>query len=177
MQTIIWLTVVGIILWLIYWVIVRPTVLDCIQDEFERLKAQVDMAIVRRLPKEQQDVADFLSEALESPEFVRWISFSHIFFLLRFNKEQMKQIRALSEKEKRLLETAPEWMREVKNEASWLAVKATLLNSPTWWIPIMGVLFCAQFSIQIANLWNDAASAAEKMRVPPSSHSGCKLPA
>jgi hypothetical protein len=149
------------LLWLIYWAIVRQSILDAVEDDLAHLRNRVEWFIIDGAPESQSKSAQILVSEIDCDGFIRWLSFSQIAVDLICNR---KRIKIDAAKEKRIFEASPQWIREARNINTALTLKAALANSPTWWIPLPAILLGAMFSWQISDWWNDVESSASKLR-------------
>jgi len=147
------------VLWLCFWVLVRPVILDSVESDFSKLRSEIDWAIIEGLPSAQSQSSQKLADDLADPEAVRWISVGPILWANIFKRNEIK---LLSAKEREIFESAPSWIRQCKMMEKYLTIKAALLNSPAWWIPLPAILFSTLLSKKVADWWNDAESAASK---------------
>jgi hypothetical protein len=150
------------VLWLTYWVIVRPIILDSVQDEYRRMRTELDWFIIDGLPSSQSLPAQELSNRLAYSKAIRWISFSQAFIASIFKRSELQ---AAAAKEREIFESSPSWIRDMKERDGDLTVKAALANSPLWWFPISVWLVAAVFSRQLAGWWYETKIAAKELRV------------
>lgn len=143
--------------WLVYWVMVRPLILDSVEDEISRMTFQLKWSFIRDEPGAQSEAAQRLLKNLKMSKIVRYISFSQAVF---FNLQRRSEIKAVAAKERATFENAPSWIRDGWQRHNMLAVKAALANSPTWWLPLSLLLLASVFSRQAEQWWNEARTAA-----------------
>jgi hypothetical protein len=103
------------------------------------MKTQVEWAIIDGLPESQSRAAQRLLNDLEHYHAVRWVSVGNAVYV-RFFKAS--EVRATSVLENEIFAESPQWIREFRKMDTRLAIKAALINSPTWWIPLAIVLLC-----------------------------------
>ena len=145
------------VLWVIYWAIVRPCLLAVVEDDLDCLRATVDWAIIEGKDGSDSEAAYALDSALSEKHPLNHISFSQLLFSSYVNRHEMKAFR---EKQRRIFANSPEWIREARFRHGWIAVRATLLNSPAWWLFIPLMLFATHLSIKAFNWWNDVQNNA-----------------
>jgi len=148
-------------LWLCYWSLIRPVVLDSVEDEVVRMKANLDWAIINGEIGSQSEAAKILEGDLEFPSSIRWISLG---IAVRNNLSNRAEIAAINAKEQKIFECSPPWIREMWERKTVVSVKAALANSPAWWIPLSMILLVCFFSRQVQNRWNDIERATSKAR-------------
>ena len=147
------------LLWLCYWVLVRPVILDGVQVEQAELRSAVDWAIIEGLPDAQSKPAQQLVIDLENTRSARLLSLGVVIFVV-FRHRSM--VRAITAKEKDAFDNSPVWIREIRQRKAQLSIKAVLANSPTWWLPLAVLSVAAVFSKRIADWLTDAQTAASK---------------
>lgn len=162
MQIIVVIFLFFTVLWLTYWALVRPIVLDSVQDEYRRMRAALDWSIIEGLPNAQSLPAKELEKVLADSDSIRWISLSQAFVAAILKRQEVK---ALELKEREVFESSPTWIRDMRERDIELTVKAALANSPSWWIPISVLLVAAIFSKQVANRWAEMKIAAKELRI------------
>jgi hypothetical protein len=158
------------ILWLCYWVLVRPVILDAVQIELAELRSAVDWAIIEGLSEEglseeglseaQSKPAQQLAADLKQFQSARMISLSVVIFVVLRHRAMVKAITA---KDKATFENSPVWIREIRQKKAQLNIKAALANSPIWWIPLAALSVAAVFSKRIADWLTDTQTAASKL--------------
>jgi hypothetical protein len=161
MQTVLIAFLASTVLWLTYWVLVRPIILDSVQDEYRRMRSALDWSIINGLPNSQSLQAQELADDLARSNIVRWNSLGQALWF-RFSKRA--ETKAAMEKEREIFESCPLWIRSMKERDEELTVKAALANSPLWWIPLAAVLFIALFSKGVAAWWLETKIAAKELR-------------
>jgi hypothetical protein len=149
------------VLWLCYWTLVRPVILDSVEDELVRMKANLDWAVINGEIGSQSEAAKILESDLEFPSSIRWISLG---IALKNNWSSRAEIAAINAKEQKIFECSPLWIREMWERQTVVSVKAALANSPTWWIPLSMILLGCFFSRQVQDWWNDIERATSKAR-------------
>ena len=149
------------LLWLMYWTMVRPVILDGVEYELQALKTRVDWSILEGLPDAESRPASELAQELRDSISIRHISLGLILCVLIRHRPQMK---AKLSKEREVFHECPAWIREIRNRNLELSTKAALVNSPLWWIPISFLLLMAYFSMKISNWWTDAQITASLVR-------------
>jgi len=142
--------------WLTYWVMVRPLILDSVEDELRRMKFSVEWAFIQDEPAAQSEAALRLLNNLKIGRFVRFFSFGQAVILNYYHRSE---IRALRAKERATFESAPLWIREAWQRHKIISLKAALANSPTWWIPLAVLLLASIFSKQAEEWWNETGTA------------------
>jgi len=150
------------VLWLCYWSLVRPVILDSVENELVRMKASLDWAIINGEIGSQSEAAKILEGDLEFPSSIRWISLG---IAMKNNMSNRVEIAAINAKEQKIFECSPPWIREMWERQTVVSVKAALANSPAWWIPLSIILLVCFFSRQVENWWNDIERATSKARV------------
>jgi hypothetical protein len=162
MNVIIVVFVVLTVLWLSYWSLVRPVILDSVEDELIRMKARLDWAIIDGEIGSQSEAAKILEADLEFPSSIRWISLG---IAIKNNLSNRVEIAAINAKEQKIFECSPPWIREMWERQTVVSVKAALANSPAWWLPLSMILLVCFFSRQVESWWNDIERATSKARV------------
>jgi hypothetical protein len=142
--------------WLTYWVMVRPLILDSVEDEISRMKFSVEWAFIQDEPAARSEAALKLLNNLQMGRVVRLFSFGQAVVL---NYCHRSEIRTLVAKERATFEASPLWIREAWQRHRVLAVKAALANSPAWWIPLAMLLLASVFSRQAEEWWNETGTA------------------
>jgi hypothetical protein len=150
------------VLWLTYWVIVRPIILDSVQREYRSMRSELDWSIINGLPSSQSLPAQELSASLAYSDLIRWNSLSQAFWT-HFTKRA--EIKAAMIKEFEIFQSSPQWIRAMKERDEELTMKACLANSPLWWFPIAVLLIGAVFSQSVAIWWSETKIAAKELRV------------
>lgn len=143
--------------WLTYWIMVRPVILDSVEDELVRMKFSVQWSFIQDEPGAHSEAAQRLLNKLKVGKIIRFISFSHVVVLYANHRSE---IRALAAKERASFESAPLWIRDHWQRHRTLSVKAALANSPTWWIPLSALLLARVFSKQAEEWWEGTETAA-----------------
>jgi hypothetical protein len=149
------------VMWLIYWVLVRPIILDSVQNEYRRMRSELDWSIIHGLPSSQSLPAKELAADLAYSDLIRWNSLGQA-FLAHFTKRA--EIKAAMAKECEIFQSSPSWIRAMKERDEELTVKASLANSPLWWFPIAVMLVVAVFSRRVALWWLETKIAAKELR-------------
>ena len=148
------------IAWLCYWVMVRPIILDSVEDETSRMRSSLEWAMIEGQPHADSEAAQKLLKNLECGRFVRFISFGQVAAVRFFNRSE---IRALIVKEREVFDSSPIWIRELWQRHARISTKAVLANSPAWW-PILAVaLLAGLFSKKIENWWAETEAATNKL--------------
>jgi hypothetical protein len=150
------------LLWLVYWVMIRPIILDSVREEYRRLRTQLDWAIIEGLPNAESLPAKELEKAFARSDSVRWVSLSPAFFMSISRRQETK---ALEVKEREIFESSPKWIRDMRERDLELTIKAALANSPLWWFPLSAILVVAVFSKEVSNRWAEMKIAANEIRV------------
>ena len=158
---------VGTVFWLSYWALIRPVLLDCIELELASIRSTVEWAIIDGLPDSQSEAAQRLADGLKRAACARYISFSAAIAAMFFRRAE---INASVIKDRQVFDSAPTWIREIRYQDTRLSLKAALLNSPAWWIPLPSILFGALLSKKVADWWYAAESAAVKLRSEQPKH-------
>jgi hypothetical protein len=140
------------VLWLIYWAIIRRSIIDSVEDELGTLRDKVYWNIIDGAAGAQSKAASVLADDLELNECSFYISFSVIALGAFKNRSKM---RAEFARQKELFDSSPKWIQDANNDNTRLLIKAALANSPTWWVPIAIILFGAVFSKKAMNWWDD----------------------
>jgi hypothetical protein len=161
MQIILIAFLAGTVLWLTYWVLVRPIILDSVQNEYRRMRSELDWSIINGLPNSQSLPAKELANDLAYSDLIRWNSIGQAFWV-HFTKRA--EIKAAVEKEREIFQSSPSWILTMKERDEELTVKASLANSPLWWFPIAVMLVGAIFSRRIAIWWSETKVAAKEIR-------------
>jgi hypothetical protein len=149
------------VLWLCYWTLVRPIILDSVVDELVRMKSNLDWAIINGEIGSQTEAAKILENDLEFPSSIRWISMG---IAIKNNLSNRAEIAATNAKEQKIFECSPPWIREMWERQTVISVKAALANSPSWWIPLSIILLVCFFSRQVDGWWRSIEIAASKSR-------------
>ena len=152
---------VATILWLCYWVLMRPVILDAVQIDHAELRSAVDWAIIDGLPESQSKPAQQLAIDLEKSNAIRFISLGAVIFVVIRHRSQ---VRAMTARDKEIFESSSVWIREIRQKKAQLSIKAALANSPSWWIPLAVLSVAAVFSKRIADWITDTETAASKFR-------------
>ena len=142
--------------WLTYWVMVRPLLLDSVEDEISRIKFSVEWAFIQDEPSARSEAALKLLNSLQMGRVARFFSFGQA---VVFNYLHHSEIRTLAAKERATFEAAPLWIREAWQRRRVLSLKAALANSPIWWIPLAILLLASVFSKQAEEWWNETGTA------------------
>jgi hypothetical protein len=145
------------LVWLAYLVVVRPVVLDSIEQELAEMRARVDWSIIEGVPSSQSKAVHRLLQGIHRG---RGMSFSEVLYYAirhsaRINAEIAKDIEVFGE--------SPKWIRDMRDRTSELAIKAALINSPAWWGPIALLLFMGAMSVTFAQ-WRRRTEAAAIIR-------------
>lgn len=147
------------VLWLVYWALVRPVILDGVDQELATMRERVDWAIIEDEPGAQSRAAQRLLSGLHRGK--RFLSLSNIiYFAMRFPAH----IKAEIARDREIFADAPKWVIELRNRNAELAVKAALINSPFWWGPIAVLLLLAVLSQKMAARLRDTGEAAVILR-------------
>src|SRR5438309_241001 len=109
---------------------IRPLILDSVEDEIRRLKFGLQWAFIQDTPAARSEAAQRLLHNLQSCAVIRFISFGQAVLIYRHHRSEIK---ALSVKERSTFESAPVWIRKAWERHRMISVKAALANSPTWW--------------------------------------------
>ena len=149
------------VIWLVYWTVVRPVLLDSVEHELATMRSRVDWAIIEGLPAAQSQPAQRLLADLHEGRGSRLISLGQVIYI---GLRERRTLKIEMAKEREIFANSPAWIKDLKTRNSQLAAKAALLNSPAWWIPIAILLLGAVFSCNVAALWRDAEDAAVKVR-------------
>lgn len=149
------------ILWLCYWVLTRPVILDAVQIEQAELRSAVDWAIIEGLPESQSKPAQQLAADLEKSKSARLMSLGAVIFIVFRHRAT---VRAMTTKDNEIFGNSPVWIREIQQKNAQLSIKAALANSPSWWIPLAVLSVAAVFSKRIADWLMDTQTAASKFR-------------
>jgi hypothetical protein len=151
----------GTVLWLTYWVLVRPIILDSVQREYRSMRSELDWNIINGLPSSQSLPAQELSADLAHSDLIRWNSFSQAFW---FHFRRRAEIKAALAREGEIFQSSPQWIRAMKGRDEELIMKACLANSPLWWFPIAVLLIGAVFSQSVSIWWSETKIAAKELR-------------
>ena len=144
-------------LWSVYWALVRPVILARISIAFEKLRSDLEWAMIEGLPEAEVRPARALALHLESSEMASSLSISVlVFFLWRYRRAVSGQ----EEKERAQAANIPGWLRETYRRDMALTTTAALANSPLWWPVVATVLLVAFFSNKTAQWWEDIQNAA-----------------
>jgi hypothetical protein len=149
------------ILGLLYWSVVRQSILDSIEDDVAALKNHISWQIIKEAEGSRSPSAQCLIDEVEASKFLCWISFSQIVVYLIQNRAKIK---AEAEREAAVFAASPKWIKDARMFNSRLTIKAALANSPVWWLPLALILLCGLFSMSVANWWNDAGNSAAQLR-------------
>jgi len=158
MNTLILLFLAITVLWLCYWVVVRPIVLDSVDDQLRQLHSELDWAVIEDRSGARSEAAQHLVRVLQCSPAFRSMSLSPVVLIGRFKRVE---IAAQWSKERALFEQAPHWIREMWVQRARLNLKATLANSPAWWGPLAILLLAGVFSQQVQNWWEQLAAATK----------------
>lgn len=164
MEVILFLTVVLVILAvinIIYWVLVRPVVLDSIDEHYSLLKSELDWAIIDGLPQAHSRAAIQLAHDLCDWRSVRILSFG---ILVMVRATRKAEIKATVAKEFQTFKESPAWLREMRERDMALMTKAVLANSPFWWFPICTILLFKLFSTNAKKWWDETQITAGFLR-------------
>jgi hypothetical protein len=161
MNVIIGIFLILTVLWLCYWTLIRPIILDSVEDELQRMKSNLDWAIINGTAGSQSEAAQILANDLEYPKSIRWISMSQAIITRIFHRSE---VTAVGTKECELFESSPPWIREMWAREIRVSVKAALANSPSCWIPLSIVLLISFFSRKVENWWRDTEKTASKLK-------------
>ena len=145
--------------WLIYWVIVRPMILDSVQDEIRRMKFDLQWAYIQNAPGAGSEPAQILLNNMKMASMARFVSFGQAIFIYRLRRSE---IRALYAKERATFQNAQPWIREMWQRHRMVSVKSALANSPFWWPPLAVLLLASVFSRQAEEWWDETETAATK---------------
>ena len=144
------------ICWTVYWVLVRPVILERIAADFARLQSQVDWAIIEGTASGHEHTANQLSESLENSYPALCLSISMLTYgMLRYRP----LIDAQAKRDHEHFQDLPGWLRKAHLEEMQFTTRAALANSPVWWPVIAVVLLVAVFSVKVAKWWADLQSA------------------
>ena len=144
-------------LWSVYWALVRPVILTRISTAFEKLRSDLEWAIIEGLPEEEMCPARELASRLESSDVASSLSISVLVYALWRYRRAMH---GLEEKERAQLAHFPVWLRETYKTDMALTTAAALANSPLWWPVVATVLLVAFFSNKTAQWWEDIQNVA-----------------
>src|ERR1039458_433568 len=92
--------------WLTYWVMVRPMILDSVEDEISRMKFSLDWAIIQEEPASGSEAAMRLLSGVQMGKVVRFVSFGQAVVWSYCHRSEIK---SLSAKERATFESAPLW--------------------------------------------------------------------
>jgi len=149
------------VLWLCYWTLVRPVVLDSAQDELSRMKSKLDWAIINGEIGSRSQAAQMLGSYLSMPASIRYVS---IGMAIKHNLTCRAEIAAIDAKEGLTFEASPVWIREMWERHTVLCMKSALSNSPAWWPPLSVILLVCFFSRQVENWWRHIEIATSRQR-------------
>lgn len=151
----------GTIAWLFYYTIIRPFLLDSVQDELERMKVEVDWAIIDGMDGAQGPAAQKLRSRLENIHGIRWVTIGQGVCLYHLRKTQIK---AETVMEQQMLERSPKWVRDLNSRHTRVVVKAALANSPTWWVPLAFIFLGSVFSRKLENVLANTETAVVELK-------------
>ena len=151
----------GTVLWLCYWALVRPFILDSVEEELARMQSCLDWAVIEGANGSSSGAAEVLARNLRGSKSVRWISLGQAVY---FRATNQAWIKASAAKEREIFQAAPTWIKDMRRRQAELAIKASLANSPMWWLLIAVVLVGALFSKAVAQLWEDTEVAAVELQ-------------
>lgn len=163
MTTLIGIFAATTVLWLCYLALVRPLVLDSVEYELSRMRAQLDWDMIDDTAGSRSESAKLLEKTLRSYPGIRWISISQAICYMRSNPAEIK---ALTAKEREVYRDAPAWVRDMQRRQRELSMKAALANSPSWWIPLAAILLCSFFSKKVEEFWTETETATNGLKCP-----------
>jgi hypothetical protein len=152
----------GTVLWLCYWALVRPVILDSVERELVHMKTNLDWAIINGEIGAQSEAAKILERDLAFPSSIRWVSLG---IVIKSNLHNRVEMAALNSKEQKIFECSPPWIREMWDRHTVISVKAALANSPSWWLPLSMILLVCFFSMKVQDWWNNIERATSKARI------------
>lgn len=155
--------------WAIYWLLMRPVLMDDIEGECYALRSRVEWAIIEGDDSAHSRAAQLVSQSVARPDLARHYSFSCIVYHLARNTAQL---RAKAAQERELFRDAPAWIRESHAESVSLTTQAALANSPIWWGPIAVLMFFSYFSSKASAWWSDLQISAYLL--PPEELQKCR---
>ena len=134
------------VLWLCYWAVVRPVILDSVVNELYSIRDKLEWAIIQGHPDAQTRATTYLLKKVENPELVRYVSIGAALFIsLLSRSETITEV----ERSRLAFESCPEWIKKLQERHQVLSLKAALANSPFWWVPVAGFLLASVFSVEI----------------------------
>jgi type II secretory pathway component PulM len=149
------------VVWLCYWAIVRPFILDSAQDELRRMRSALDWAIIEDALGARTEAAQMLSKDLEHSDAIRASSLSPSIVAGLFRRAEVK---IEMERERNIYNNCQPWLREMRQRQTQVCVKAALANSPTWWIPLSLILLAGMFSLSIQKWWQETETVTGKLK-------------
>jgi hypothetical protein len=150
----------GTIFWLLYWMVVRPYLLDSVRADLYELRANLDWAIIENQPGSQTESAVQLARYLSESRGLRSASISPAIFLQMTRKSE---VQAYVEKHRAIVNASPAWLRSLWEQSGHLSLKASLSNSPFLWMPLALVFLAAVFSYKIAEWWKQTEETAASL--------------
>lgn len=145
------------ILWLTYWMLLRPYLMDSVRTDFYELKASLDWAIIENYPGSQSESAGELVKHLSHSTGIRAASLSPAIY---FQFAHKAEINAQVARHRILINGSPDWLKKMWMQAAQLSMKSALTNSPFLWLPLALVLLAAVFSYKAAQWWKQTTEVA-----------------
>ena len=152
---------VATVVWLCYWAIIRPFILDSAQDELLRMKSTLDWAIIENAVGSKTEAAQRLSKDLEHSDAIRTISLSPAIVARFLRPAEMKTELV---KERAVFNNCQPWIREMRQRETQVCVKAALANSPALWLPLALILLAGVFSLKVQQWWEETETATGKLK-------------
>lgn len=143
--------------WAVYWAVIRPVLLQKVMYDFEVLRSSVDWSIIEEQPFSSGKAAQRLASDLETSAAAQSLSVGVILYFCHKNRAELRA-RAAEETER--FRDLPGWLREAHQKDIQLTLKAALLNSPIWWMPIAIIYLLAVFSQKVQVWWNEVSLGA-----------------
>lgn len=146
------------LVWVVYWAILRPTLMSTTTDELAALKIRMDWAIIEGAQGAQSELARQLDYVLiNGVGMAHFITFGQLVTVSYINRKSLSLQR---EELRRKFEESPAWLRDMQNVCARTFVKAALLNSPFWWPFLPFILFSTLLSNQASAWWQDVQYAS-----------------
>jgi hypothetical protein len=136
------------LVWLVYWLVVRPVLMASVENDLRKLKAELDWAIIEGYPGSSSQAAEVLLVSLQNLKVFRFLSLSQFFHMAFFH---WSKINAESLKKQQVFSKAADWIKGIYDRRQRLSQKAMLINSPAWWLPMAILLLLAVFSLNLAS--------------------------
>jgi hypothetical protein len=130
-------------LWVFYWALVRVYLIEAVRYELEDIRIALDWAIIDGRAGSGSRAAQELSSRLKSAPR---LSFGQVLYLYLRNRSRVK-IEAV--RVHGIYQASEVWIRDLWDRQTHASIKATLANSPSWWMPLAIIFLASLF-------WNKA---------------------